>query len=70
MTSNPGVEQLQADIERTRAELAHTVDDLTARLDVRTRAKERLQETNPTLVAGGAVIVVLVAAIVIWRRRR
>jgi ElaB/YqjD/DUF883 family membrane-anchored ribosome-binding protein len=42
----PDVEQIQADIEKTRQELGETVDALTAKLDVRSRAKERLQVTR------------------------
>jgi len=42
----PDVEQIQADIEQTRQELGETVDALTAKLDVKSRAKERLQVTR------------------------
>lgn len=33
---------IEAGIERTRADLAHTVDQLTAKLDVKTRLRRRL----------------------------
>jgi hypothetical protein len=82
--SGQSVEQIEADIARTRAELAHTVDELTARFDVKARMQERLQElrdratddegrpTPSTLGAGGAAVAVLVAVVVVvvWRRSR
>jgi hypothetical protein len=47
----PEVAALQADIERTREELAQTVDQLTAKLDVKTRARARAVETRDRAVA-------------------
>ena len=38
--------ELEADIARTREELAHTVDQLTAKLDVKTRVRNRATETK------------------------
>ena len=40
--STPEMAALQADIARTREELAHTVDQLAAKLDVKTRLRNRL----------------------------
>ena len=42
----PEIDELQADIERTREELAETVDALTAKLDVKSRAKARMADTK------------------------
>jgi len=42
----PEVAALQADIERTREELAQTVDQLTTKLDVKTRVRDRAVETK------------------------
>jgi len=71
MTSNPSAEQIEADIARTREELAHTVDELTARLDVKARMQERIHQTSPTtLGVGVAAVALLVAAVVVIRRRR
>lgn len=42
----PSVDELRADVERTREELAQTVDALGAKLDVKTRAKARVAETR------------------------
>jgi chromosome segregation ATPase len=45
-SGKPNVEQLQADIEHTREELAETVEALTAKLDVKSRARDRLDDTK------------------------
>ena len=68
-------EELRADIERTREELAGTVDALTRRLDVKGRAQARAQEIvhdpRSTYVGiGVAVAAVAVLALVVWRRKR
>jgi hypothetical protein len=47
---NPGIEEIETDIARTREELAATVDELTARLDVKTRVKESVQQTKDQAV--------------------
>lgn len=58
------VEAIEADIAQTRAELADTVDQLAAKLDVKTRAT--------TWGAGGAMAVIgaAAAALFVWRRKR
>ena len=48
---NPGVEEIEAEIARTRDDLAATVDELTARLDVKTRVKESVQHTRDQAAA-------------------
>jgi septal ring factor EnvC (AmiA/AmiB activator) len=45
----PSVAELQADIERTREELGQTVDALSAKLDVKSRAKDRLAAAKAQL---------------------
>lgn len=81
--TNPDIGELRADIEQTREELAQTVDQLTAKLDVKHRVHERITEVQdqmtgpdgrPTTqtwsIAGGAIAVVLtLVALKIWRRR-
>jgi hypothetical protein len=47
---SPGIEEIETDIARTREELAATVDELTARLDVKTRVKESVQQTKDQAV--------------------
>ncbi len=44
----PEAAQLQADIERTREDLAETVDLLAAKLDVRSRVREQVGSTVAT----------------------
>lgn len=73
-------EQIQADIERQREELADTVDQLTHKLDVKaqTRAKVadvRHRATTDTgrprpEVIGGAVALVAGLSLLVWWRRR
>ena len=40
------VDALEADIARTRQDLAHTVDQLAAKLDLKTRIRNRVAETR------------------------
>jgi ElaB/YqjD/DUF883 family membrane-anchored ribosome-binding protein len=74
-------DQIKAEIDATREQLARTVDELSARLDVPARAKEsaaRARDTavetyreSPPLVIGAAVALVgLVVGLVIVRRKR
>ena len=60
---------LEADIARQRDELAATVDELQYRLDVKARAKERVQE-QPLVLGGIAVAVIAVVGLVIWRKSK
>jgi hypothetical protein len=72
-------EQLVADIEQTRAELASTIDEITNRLNPanaarRTveRVRDRVTETDPVMAGGAAVVVagVVVAYLLLRGRRR
>ena len=74
-------DQIKAEIDATREQLARTVDELSARLDVPARAKERVLRTKDTAVetyresppvALGAVVALagLVVGLVILRRKR
>jgi len=73
-------DQIEADIERQRDELAATVTELQARLDVKARARDKAEELKqrattdsgkprPELAAAAAAVVALVG-VVLWRRRR
>ncbi len=73
-------EAIRADIERTREDLAQTVDALHAKLDVKTRAKYKVAQvkssatTNdgkprPEVIAVAVAALVVVAGLVWWRRR-
>jgi hypothetical protein len=74
-------DQIKAEIDATREQLARTVDELSARLDVPARAKERALRTkdtavetyreSPPIVIGGALALAgLVVGLVILRRKR
>jgi hypothetical protein len=45
-----GISDLEADIEHTRRELADTVDALTAKLDVKEQARQKVADTKETVV--------------------
>ena len=77
----PDPDGIRAEIEATRDQLGRTVDELADRLDVPSRARERLlrtrdivvetyRESPPVVLGAGAVLVALVAGIVIWRKPR
>jgi hypothetical protein len=71
---------IRAEIERTRAELAGTVDALHSKLDVKAQARARIAHLRdaattesgrprPVVLAGTAGTLVLVAGLVWWKRR-
>jgi ElaB/YqjD/DUF883 family membrane-anchored ribosome-binding protein len=73
-------DQIKAEIEATRAQLAETVDELSARLDVPARAREsaaRAKDTavetyreSPPVVIGAALVLSgLVLGLVVLRRK-
>jgi ElaB/YqjD/DUF883 family membrane-anchored ribosome-binding protein len=75
------LDALQAEIEATRAHLSRTVDELSARLDVPARARERAyrardtavetyRESPPVVIGGALALVGLVVGLVILRRKR
>jgi hypothetical protein len=75
MTETNGADRLREEIEQTRAELAQTVDALSAKLDVKAQAKHRVQALNAKsepyripIAAGAAAIVALVVLVKIRRR--
>jgi ElaB/YqjD/DUF883 family membrane-anchored ribosome-binding protein len=79
---HPGdVDAIKAEIEVTREQLSHTVDELSARLDVPARAKERAlrardtavetyRESPPMVIGAALALVGLVVGVMIVRRRR
>lgn len=79
-TNGTTPEQLEADIQRQRDELAATVSQLQAKLDVKSRAKGKVAELQdrattdtgqprPELLAAAAAAIVLLGVLV-WRRNR
>jgi hypothetical protein len=68
---------LATQIERTREELARTIDSIADRVNpakavrrVLTRARTDAGRVDPRLAAAGAVLVAGVAAFLVWRRTR
>ena len=80
MSNGTSPEQLEADIERQREELATTVNQLQAKLDVKARAQDKVialkdrattadGKPRPDLTIGVVAAVGLVVGLVVWRRR-
>lgn len=69
-----GVDDIQADIERTRHQLGATVGTLTEKLDVKKQAQhkaaEMREQATPAVPIGIFVAVAAVVGIIVWRRRR
>jgi hypothetical protein len=70
---------LVADIDRTRAELARTIDAISDRVSPKKNARraldqvrERAAQINPALAGGAAAAAVAVGVVVliVWRRRK
>lgn len=78
--SNQTPEQIQADIERQREALAATVDELTGKLDVKSRAADKVHELKdgattadgkprPELLGAAAGLAVGLVVLAIWQHR-
>lgn len=78
--TNQTPEELQAEIEKQREQLAGTLDALSAKLDVKSQAQAKMAEVKgratdadgrprKELLVVGATVVVLTVAFVYWRRR-
>ena len=74
-------EQIEAEIELQRARLAGTVDELAAKLDVKSHAKEKVAalkdsattddgKPRPEVLAAVGSLVAMAVVLVLWRRRR
>jgi hypothetical protein len=69
--------ELVTEIERTRANLAHTIDEITDRVSpanvarrTTDRVKERIGQVDPLVAGAVALAAVSVACYLIWRRLR
>lgn len=73
-------EELEADIEAQRDQLAHTVDQLTAKLDVKSRTQAKIADVkdrstdadgrpNPEVIAAAGSLLAVIAVLVVWRLR-
>lgn len=81
MSEQKSPAQLEAEIEAQRLGLAETVDQLTAKLDVKSHARARAAEARdrattadgkprPEVVAAAGALVAVVVALVALRRHR
>lgn len=78
---NPTPQQIEAEIEAQRAQLAGTVDALAAKLDVRSRTSAKAAELRarattetgkprPDLLAIAVVAAGVLVALTLWGRRK
>ncbi len=71
-------DELVADIDRTRAELARTIDAIAERVNPRKnvdraleQVRQRTAQIDPMIAGAAAAAVILgVTALVLWRRRK
>jgi hypothetical protein len=74
-------EELEAEIAAQREELAHTVDELAARVDVKSRATAKAAELKdrattdsgsprPEVLAAAGSLIAMAAVLVVWRFRQ
>jgi hypothetical protein len=79
--TQPTQQELEAQIEAQREQLADTVDALAAKLDVKSRARAKAVDLRqrattdtgkprPDLVGAASVVLCLLVAWAVWRRRR
>ena len=66
---DPARADLEAEIAELRESVGETVDALSRKLDVKSRAKERVRAVPPTVPAGIAAVLVVGLGIWLWRRR-
>jgi hypothetical protein len=69
--SNQTPEQIEAEIEAQREQLAATVDQLTAKLDVKSQARHKANQLKdrPAAMGAAASLVAMAVAAWWWRRR-
>lgn len=61
--------QIEADIEEQRAQLAATVDQLSATFDVKARMTTESGKPRPEVLAAAGSLAAMTVALVWWRRR-
>lgn len=74
-------EQIEAEIELQRAQLAGTVDELAAKLDVKSQARQKVADLRdsattasgsprPEVLGAAGSLVAMAVVLLLWRRRR
>ncbi|WP_210440540.1 DUF3618 domain-containing protein [Nocardioides xinjiangensis] len=74
-------EQLAAEIAAQREQLSHTVDELAAKLDVKSQARRKVADLRgaattdsgtprPEVLAAAGSLVAMAVVLLLWRRRR
>lgn len=74
-------EELEAEIARQRQQLAETVDELTAKLDVKAQAQHKVADLKdaattddgsprPEVLAAAGSLLAMAVVLVVWRLRR
>lgn len=74
-------EQIEADIESQREQLAQTVDQLSAKFDVKSRTQAKVADVRdrattvegkprPEVLAAAGSLVAMTIVLVVWRLRR
>lgn len=74
-------EEIEADIVRQREQLAETVDQLSAKLDVKSQTQAKVAEVKdrattsegkprPEVLAAAGSLLAMAVVLVMWRRRR
>lgn len=70
---NAGPQQIETEIARQRDQLAGTVDALSAKLDVKARAKDAATTSSgkpkPALLVPLVLIALATTGVLVWRRR-
>ena len=74
-------EELEADVARQREQLAETVDDLAAKLDVKSQAQQKVAALKdsattadgfprPEVLAAAGSLAAMALVLIVWRLRR
>lgn len=80
MAESKSPEELEAEIEAQRAQLAGTVDELAAKLDVKSQAREKVASIKDSattdagrpkaeVLAAAGSLVAMAVVLLLWRRR-
>lgn len=74
-------EELEAEVARQREQLAETVDDLAAKLDVKSQAQQKVADLKdaattdtgaprPEVLAAAGSLAAMALVLIVWRLRR